>query len=73
MNESPELLPCPCCGGHAQFSSCVDYDAVFCVACGLRTREHRGADFTSGKRKTEAAGLWNTRSHEATAQVEAPC
>ena len=57
-----ELKPCPCCGGRAQTSSCVDYDKVFCTSCGLQTEENRqwfGGD--KAERMAASVAVWNRR------------
>lgn len=56
---SDKLLPCPCCGGEAEFDQYVapegySYDYIGCVKCGLRMPESYSYDATVSE--------WNTRT-----------
>ena len=71
MSENDyKLLPCPFCGGEAQFSRGFDYGEngairwVSCTRCGAMTR--------SGLHKTEAyaALVWNTRAERTCRNVD---
>lgn len=60
-DDNVSLKPCPCCGGSAHVSSCVDYLVIFCGGCGLRTQEFREGCYTENKRLMNAAHKWNKR------------
>ena len=64
---SPELKPCPFCGGEAEISATGDYDeivvSVRCTECTARVRladDSRDRDFD--KLKAEAVAAWNRRA-----------
>jgi hypothetical protein len=58
-----ELLDCPCCGGKAQFSGCVNYVTIFCTNCGIRTNDEYGYDYEAIKIKV--TNRWNKRATNA--------
>ena len=57
--DEGELKPCPCCGGEAQFSSCVDYIKIFCSSCFMQTQAEYG--FNDEERKAKVIKIWNKR------------
>ncbi len=60
-NGNIPLKPCPCCGGSAHVSSCVDYLLIFCGNCSLRTDEFRQGSYLDNTRLMKAANNWNKR------------
>ena len=55
----PELLPCPFCGGEAEYSDDGTIGYVFCQHCLARTDEHYS--WRNENWKEEAEREWNTR------------
>lgn len=71
MKKTPQLKPCPFCGGKAKFENCgdpgkfADWDVV-CTECGILALcpgEEPGMVTT----KEEAAKAWNRRMDDADA------
>jgi Lar family restriction alleviation protein len=57
---TPDLRPCPFCGGAAEFVSPSDLACfVMCESCGVCTSEHRA--------EAEAIAAWNRRPRTFTA------
>ena len=49
---APDILPCPCCGGQADFLEHQDSTEIYCTECGIRTSIMEYAD---------AVTTWNRR------------
>ena len=62
--EEPELKPCPCCGGKAEFRATDGYIDVRCKKCGVRTLDHGFSRQIPSDRihaMNDAAAEWNRR------------
>ena len=56
--KAPELLPCPFCGGEAEYISYPNIHLVHCFSCGLEMDAQI-------ETKAEAITAWNTRTDTA--------
>ena len=64
MNKTPELKPCPFCGGEAKIkrvTGSINYRYVKCSSCGARTKEWFGVDV--------AVKTWDTRVYQPEVQA----
>lgn len=64
MTDAPELLPCPFCGGEAEFERIGDRrqsTIIACLECGCRLES--GETFSHG-------GAWNTRADLSLAEMK---
>ena len=65
--KTPDLKPCPCCGGTPNVDSYpgsdwvgdLTYHCVRCTVCFLRTRDYKSPQM--------AADAWNRRTNEENA------
>ena len=60
----PDLLPCPFCGGKAEYVCSNDGDYIECTRCGLGTTRHEQGRVNSVQR-------WNTRNEADALRAEA--
>lgn len=67
MDTKTELLPCPCCGGKADFFDDKMTGYVFCTCCELKTSGTYSWRYEDWK-ETEAKD-WNTRVYPPEVQT----
>lgn len=65
MTDDPTLLPCPFCGGEAEFVDCIPLDVdqwveVTCIECGGSVGTQNDVVLMPETRE-EAARRWNRR------------
>lgn len=78
MTDTPDLLPCPCCGGEAEVDTARgfwsfpermmrDEAAIYCLECNLEvscTYENCTNDYMQEQVQKEIIAQWNTRTDD---------
>jgi Lar family restriction alleviation protein len=67
MGESPELMPCPFCGGEASATNYIVEGAVRCSDCRASVSRTHGQYDEAGYE--EAIAAWNTRADQIAAAI----